>query len=424
MHRTVVIFLSMTHKQIAYIILACLSTITIGSGAYYLNKPTPTPTPIVQLGKRLTPPSILPSPTPEESIEPTLPSPTPSPIQKKPNPKTSPKTSSPTSTPSTTLSPSSLPIRMIKDVGEPQYDNFGLNEDDFKYIRDAGFNVIGVNFDICAHEDDVNFLLHTAQKYNLKVVMPAGSGEAEWGYACDTTIPLTQAPVWQKDKVQAWVKRWKDLPAVYGWDISNEDGQNLPNGENNPQIKEEWIKFALTTDQLQTAYRDVKAVDSNHPIIIRMNGFWFYENESNFFQSGNAFGNDVADIVMVNTYSNILHPYDSEFVTDILNKAFHSIPQVDGSVKILPSIAAWKEPPLFDMPTIEHLQQDYNQAISFPGIYGMSYFKYGAPKGNDWYIRDAGRGNPTIWKKLIEFNGKQRSTFQNIIRFLLPFKNR
>src|SRR3972149_1709052 len=92
----------------------------------------------------------------------------------------------------------SYPLIILKDVGEAYLDHFGLAETDFELIKNAGFNTIEGNFDICASDEDVLFFLDSAQKYNLKVIMPAGAGEAEWGYECDIAPLPEQKPAWQK----------------------------------------------------------------------------------------------------------------------------------------------------------------------------------------------------------------------------------
>lgn len=309
-----------------------------------------------------------------------------------------------------TLSPRSVAVStnfltIMKDVGEPIYDYFGLTDSDFREIKSAQFDVIAVNFDICASDEDVNYLLEGAKKYGLKVFLPAGSGEAEWGYECESSSPSTQGPVWQKDKVQAWVKKWKDHPAVYGWDSSNEDGENLPNGSNNPSLGEGWTKFSLTSEQLATAYRDIKAVDPIHPIMIRMNGFWFYENEDNFFRAGNHFAAKAADIVMVNTYSNIFDSPNNQFVGQTIDKSLRAIKTVDSDVKVIASIASWEEKPTWHRPTGGELTIDINQVLNRKGkLGGLAYFKYGAKAGVEWHMPSQAKGSPELWQIIKDTN--------------------
>ncbi len=291
---------------------------------------------------------------------------------------------------------------ILKDVGEAAFNHFGLSEKDFVTIKNAGFDVIEGNFDICASDEDVQYFLDNARRVGLKVILNAGSGEAEWGYACDEKYTSDQKPVWQREKVRQWVEKWKDHPALYLWDTSNEDGGTLPFGTGGTMPDPNWeTKFALSTKQLQQAYRDVKSFDSSHQVMIRMNGWYFYDNADNFFRLGNSFGKNVADIVMINAYSNV-DEYFPDFVSTVLSRAARSIYAIDPKVKIIPSLGVWSEPPVWFKPTIEHLTNDYNQAQKAENLVGIAFFKYGASAGNDWLLPDPVRGSPVLWQTISE----------------------
>src|SRR3989344_4160698 len=86
--------------------------------------------------------------------------------------------------------------KILKDVGEAYLDHFGLTPQDFQTMNQAGVTIIEGNFDICASDEDVAFFLNQSYQSQLQVIMPAGSGEAEWGYACGReNFPLDQLPV-------------------------------------------------------------------------------------------------------------------------------------------------------------------------------------------------------------------------------------
>jgi hypothetical protein len=286
------------------------------------------------------------------------------------------------------------PLKIIKDVGEAYMDKFGLSEKDFEMISKEGFDVIEGNFDICSNDDDVMYLLNQSQKYGLKVILNAGSGEAEWGYACDSEYPKSQKPVWQRDKVISWINKWKSYPSLFGWDTSNEAGSVFPNSEETESM--------LTFQQLQQAYRDVKNTDPEHPVMIRMNGWFFYDNEKDFFGYGNPFGNGVADIVMVNAYSNV-SDYYPDFVKTVMGRASTAIWNIDPKIKIVGSLGVWKEPPIWFEPSIEHLKNDYENLRNTQGIYAIAYFKYGA-KNSEWYLPD---NSPSLWGAIQELSGTQ-----------------
>lgn len=276
-------------------------------------------------------------------------------------------------------------VVMLKDVGEAYMDRFGLTERDFEMISSSGFNTIEGNFDICADSDDVEWFLRMAQDHNLRVVLPAGSGEAEWGYACDEEpYPVTQNPVWNREAVRDWVYKWRDHPALLGWDISNEAGSVFPNANG---------KNYLTLAQLKAAYRDVKSFDPEHPIMIRMNGWYFYDFDRDFFRRGNPFSEGVADVVMINAYSNV-DEYFPDFVTTVATRSISSIRLEDPDVQFIFAVGVWREPPLWRLPTAAHLKHDLRQLDNLSTPVGVGYFKYGA-KDSEWYMPEDA---PELWE--------------------------
>ncbi len=283
-------------------------------------------------------------------------------------------------------------LKIMKDVGEAYMDHFGLAEADFKILEDAKVDVIEGNFDICASDENIKYFLDQSQKYHIKVIMPAGSGEAEWGYKCDQErYPDDQKPTWNKKDVVDWIKRWKDHPAVYAWDISNEAGSVFPNPS----------RFMLTQFQLKQSYKDVKQADPVHPILVRMNGWFFYDNDNNFFRGGNPFDKNTADIVMVNAYSNVDDYYD-DFVSVVTERAKSSIRKIDPDTKIIIALGAWEEQPLWVKPSESQLLNDIDQVMRDNSLSGIAYFKYGA-KGSEWYM-PGDPGVPNLLKIISENN--------------------
>ncbi|MFN7088734.1 MAG: glycoside hydrolase family 2 TIM barrel-domain containing protein, partial [Candidatus Paceibacteria bacterium] len=271
------------------------------------------------------------------------------------------------------LAPNKL-LKILKDVGEPQYENLGLIEEDFFLIKNAGFDIIEGSFDICQDPADVKFFLDNAEKFGLKVIMNAGSGEGEWGYECDENYKPGQKPIWQKEKVRDWVLRWKNHPAVFAWDISNEAGANFPFGPARVKSGGNFEKeYALTLSQLQQAYKDVKSFDPEREIMIRMNGWYFYDYKENFFRPGNPFGKDVADIVMINAYSNV-EDYYADFVYSVMNRAAEAILKIEPNTKIIAALGVWEEPPLWRKPKPEHLIYDYQEALKIDKLIGVAFF--------------------------------------------------
>lgn len=278
--------------------------------------------------------------------------------------------------------------KVLKDVGEAYMDQFGLTDADFKAMKKAGITIIEGNFDICASDEDITYFLNKAKHYNMKVIMPAGSGEAEWGYTCDQeSYPATQKPVWQKTAVTQFINKWKSNTAIYAWDTSNEAGSVMPNAK----------KYMLTLPQLQTAYKDVKKADPTRPVMIRMNGWFFYDSATDFFKPGNPFGKDITDIVMVNAYSNV-EDYYPDFVRTVMRRAQTTITQIDPSVTYMAALGTWSEAPMWTLHTPENLNHDIYAAKNGKQKAILAFFKYGA-KGSEWYLpTDA----PALWKVITD----------------------
>lgn len=295
----------------------------------------------------------------------------------------------PSTTPITTpseISADTRQIKMLKDVGEAYMDYFGLTEADFKNMSEGGFNLIEGNFDICASDGDVSYFLDMSNKYNMKVILPAGAGEAEWSYECDQEpYPADQRPVWDASSVERFVNKWKNHPALYGWDSSNEAGSTLPNVESG---------YYLNTEQLQTAYEDIKSWDPVHPVMIRMNGWFFYDYNSDFFKTGNPYGTNIADIVMINSYSNV-EDYYSDFVSTTVSRAISSITAINSNTQFIVSLGVWEEPPLWYLPSVSQLETDLGQLAKFD-VLGVAYFKYGAT-GSEWYLPQSATA---IWNRI------------------------
>ena len=277
-------------------------------------------------------------------------------------------------------------LYIIKDTGEPYLYHFGLTEKDFKNISDAGFDVIEGNFDICASDEDVKYFLDSSLKYGLSVIMPAGSGEAEWGYECDMPAEKDQKPVWQKEKVKDWIYKWKHYENIYAWDISNEAGSVMPNADKG---------YFISLSQLEYAYSTVKKTDPQRLVIIRMNGWFFYDYDDDFFREGNPFSENTADIVMVNSYSNVSDYYNG-FVSVVGKRAKKAMSQIDPDVDVIISLGIWQEEPLWFAPSFKQLKNDIDSALELNPL-GIAFFKYGAI-GSEWYLPDENK----LWDAMVK----------------------
>ncbi len=224
------------------------------------------------------------------------------------------------------------------------------------------------------------------------LVLDGGFSSTAWGFTDGDwdNLPKGKMPTWQKDKVQNWVKAFKDHPAVFGWDICNEYGENLPSGviAKNSQ----WPKTAITLQQLKQARSDVLQIDPSKPILIRT-----YEWDLNEPPFGNhrPFEAGLADIVMLNFYSNYLENNKLQWpdvIQDVGAKCVQVTKTKDPKVKIWVSIAAFEDATLFQRPTIASLTRDIKETLTILNVDGIAFFEWGPPIGdkNGWYLPEKG----------------------------------
>lgn len=117
-----------------------------------------------------------------------------------------------------------------------------------------------------------------AQKYDMKLIValitghmsfrtytpPAFGGKAILG---DPTVMK-----WQLRFVKYFVKRFRDEPAILGWDLGNEPA-NLPGGTSNPDTFYVWCSVIADA---------VKSCDDSHPVISGMARSGIEGTESNY----------------------------------------------------------------------------------------------------------------------------------------------
>jgi hypothetical protein len=232
-----------------------------------------------------------------------------------------------------------------------------------------------------------------------------------WGFLNQDwdNLPAGKKPVWQKDKVQSWVKTFKDHPAVYAWDICNEYGENLPSGSD--AKNSEWPKTATTLAQLKQARHDVLEIDPSKPILIRTYSWDFSEPPFDIRGTGlhRPFEEGIAEIISLNLYSNYLENGKLQWPTVIEEAAAESVRIIkskDPNIKVWLSLAAFEDTKSFQRPTAASLVRDINEANKIPAIDGISYFSWGPTeignKGQKWYLPETGADLWEVIKKSIK----------------------
>jgi hypothetical protein len=269
-----------------------------------------------------------------------------------------------------------------------------LPQKDFDDMKKAGIDILATEWGMEEDVGKARAFLDKAHKAGLKVVMDGGFTARAWGFTDDDWdhLPSGKKPVWQKYRVQAWIKALKDHPAIYAWDICNEFGENLPSGAG---VKNsDWPKSMITIDQIKQAKADVLEVDATRPIHVRMYE-WDAENMPSHIRA--LLDNKIAGIISLNLYSNYLEHGKLQWPTVISDAGAHivdAIKQKDPNVKVWVSIAAFQYPRMFQRPTTDRLRQDIDDTAAIKNIDGITFFCWG-PVSQwddtcDWYLPATG----------------------------------
>jgi len=281
-----------------------------------------------------------------------------------------------------------VPLNIMKGV------SIDIPQEDFDAMRAACIDILTTQWGIEKSLEETKAFLGKAEAAGLKVVLDGGFSNAAWGFSDGDWDNLSEGkrPVWQREKVQSWVEALRNHPAVFGWDISNEAGLNFPcgDGAENP----EWPDGAITLQQLKQTRADVLEIDPDKPILIRM-APWDLSKPP--FQVDNPFDAGIADIVMLNVYSNWTKGNEVQFPSIIQESGaeyIRAIKAYDPDVKIWLGMAAFREPNSFQRPTASDLTRDIRSTLKLPYITGIAFFEWGPVKlantGEDWYLPETG----------------------------------
>ena len=310
-------------------------------------------------------------------------------------------------TPPAVASPQRQPFKGIygmKGVG------IELPQSDFIDMKNAGIDILSTEWGM---EEDVaktRKFLDQAQAAGLKVVMDGGFSYTAWGFTDDDwdRLPRGKLPVWQKKRVQDWVAALKDHPAICAWDISNEFGENLPDGADVPGSG--WPKGRITTEQLKQARADVLAIDPGRPIHVRMYAGWDDEKMPSHVKS--MLEARIADSISLNLYSNYLEHGKLEWPTVIPDMGVAYVSQIK---KLSPRSAVWlsigvfEEAGTFQKPKVAEVNRDMSAAGKIPGLDGITFFCWGPvdewDSANHWYLPKNGTD---LWTAIKDYMSASR----------------
>ena len=269
-----------------------------------------------------------------------------------------------------------------------------LPQQDFIAMKNAGIDILATEWGMEEDVSKARLFLDQAEAAGLKVVMDGGFSARAWGFTDDDwdDLPRGKRPVWQKEKVQAWIMALKDHPAIMAWDICNEFGENLPSGAG--MVNSDWPKSRITTGQLIQARADVLAVDPTRLIHARMYGGDMGAIPPHV---SSLLENRIADIISLNLYSNYLEKGRLQW-PDVIKEGgpyfVDMIKKKAPGTKVWLSIGAFEYIKIFQRPTPASLMRDMKYAIQMDNLDGISFFCWGPvnqwdDKG-DWYLPQTG----------------------------------
>ncbi len=300
-----------------------------------------------------------------------------------------------------------LPQRGITQSAIPQMV-FGMKgvgidlpQQDFEDMKNAGIDILETEWGMEQDVRHARAFLDQAGKAGLRVVMDGGFSYTAWGFTNDdwVILPSGKRPMWQKGRVQSWIRALKDHPAIYAWDISNEFGENLPSGAIMPNS--EWPQSVITPEQLRQARADVLAVDSTRPIVARMHG-WDMGEMPQYVKA--LLSDKIADVISLNLYSNYLDEGKLQWpdvIADGGNYYVDAVKKESPGIKIWLALAAFEYLPTFQRPTPDAIERDMREALLISNLDGISFFCWGPVNQWDdtcnWYLPKTGAD---LWKTI------------------------
>ena len=251
-----------------------------------------------------------------------------------------------------------------------------ISNDDLAYLQNLGIEVVGGSQGIEQGVEATLAWLDRLEQYNLQAVINLAN-EASW-IGDDPAYPQ-----WQKEKVRSFIEAIAAHPAVWGYDIANEAGENLISG----------YKYGhrISLSQLREAVQTVRSVDESKPLLLRMH---YWDEEDGDFGWDNPFAAGLVDVVMLNLYSNYsLNGRDPSLPHMVANSGeilIDKIKAVDGRVKIWLALASFADPPKFLLPSPADLKRDISSALSLD-IEALGFYGWGSADFK-WYLPRDGKG--------------------------------
>lgn len=297
-------------------------------------------------------------------------------------------------TPRPTTAPTRTPTAAINMQWGMKLVNETVSDQELDTMRGMGIDVISGEWGMDeAPPADVLKLLDRVAARKMKMVVNFSDGSA-WDYAENGQDPPDKRPAWQKEKVISYVKAISVHQGIFGYDISNEAGENLPNGD----------KYRITSAQIQQASNDIRAVDPKRPILMRMH---YWDEMDGDFGTRNPITPGAVDIVMLNLYSNYTEDGQTallpNMVADNGQKLVDKIRAANPNGEVWISLGAFREEPSFLPPSPSRLEADIQAALNLKGVSNIGFFGWGPERypnaGPGWYLPRDGQSLLRVIKK-------------------------
>ena len=276
-----------------------------------------------------------------------------------------------------------------------------LPQADFDDMKKAGIDILATEWGMEQDVKTARVFLDKAHKAGLKVVMDGGFSARAWGFSDDDWdhLPAGKRPVWQKYRVQAWIKALKDHPAIYAWDICNEFGENLPSGAD--VEGSDWPESMITIEQIKQSKADVLEADPTRPIHARTYE-WDVGDKASPVNA--LLDNRIANIISLNLYSNYLDKGKLQWpdvIADAGSSCVDEIKRKAPGTSVWISLAAFQYTDIFRRPTAAGLERDINNSSAIKNLDGITFFCWGPVSQWDdkcnWYLPKTGAD---LWRTI------------------------
>ncbi len=136
-------------------------------------------------------------------------------------------------------------------------------------------------------------------------------------------------------------------------------------------------------------------IDSTRPLLIRMHP---WDTSQPSFGKDNPFEKGLADIVMLNIYSNFVHEgkTNPNLIDELGQFNVNEILAEDSDAKVWLSLAVFEEEPLFKRPSSNDLKNDIQISLRLDNVEGIGFYLW-SQHSNSGEISSLPEIYPDLW---------------------------